>query len=619
MRQSCGMVYITVMDGFVAPDDVVAFGSHGGYFIRTMDSLARIKILSPELASQIAAGEVVERPASVVKELVENALDAKSSLIEVEVSLKRRRIRIKDNGDGIAAGEIELAVARHGTSKIGSLDDIFGIGTYGFRGEALPSIASVSRLTLSSCRRGEKTGRMIVVEGGETLKVQDAPALQGTEVLVENLFYNTPARRKFSRSEATEMGHITSRVVQAALAAPMVRFNFIKDGKRVMELPPAATLLERVRQVFGADYADNLVEINYADFDMKVNGLAGKPHFHRASAIDQYFFINRRPVKDALVRSAVLRAFDDLVPRGRKPVVFLNLELPVAVVDVNVHPAKAEVRLADPSKVADAIVRGIRKAFGKSSSASPVVPVARQDARNFRPFPTPPGEGVPPENREAFARAFELWRPPAAVPMEQLKLHSAHGRLSQSAVAVGQVFKTFIMFEEGERLVIMDQHTVHERVLFERLMKRYLSSSIERQGLLVPVTVSADPKKSDMLRSHIKTFSSLGWELEEFGQSDFIIRQVPAVLVGKDYRQIALDIAETLGSNRDEDFKDVLADCISRIACRAAIKAGDELGLGEMRDLAQELASAELPYTCPHGRPIAFTIPKEELKKYFSR
>jgi DNA mismatch repair protein MutL len=418
------------------------------------------------------------------------------------------------------------------------------------------------------------------------------------------------------------MGHITSRVVQSALAAPGVRFNFIKDGKRVMELPPAATLLERVRQVFGADYADNLVEIRYDDFDIKVAGLAGKPPFHRATAIDQYFFINRRPVKDALVRSAVARAFDDLVPRGRKPVVFLSLELPLALVDVNVHPAKAEVRLADPSKVSAAIVKGIRGAFGKSSSTPPAVTAAHQDFGDFRPS-APPGAGdASAGNREAFARAFELWRPPVlpgAGEGGQLNLQSAHGRLSPDAVAVGQLFGTFILFEEGDRLVIMDQHTVHERVLFERFMKRHLSSAIERQGLLVPTTLNVDPKMAAVLRSHLKTFSSLGWELEEFGQNAFVIRQVPAVLAGRDYARVALDIVETLGSNRDGDFKDVLADCVSRIACRAAVKAGDELGLGEMRDLARELASAELPYTCPHGRPIAFTISKDELKRYFSR
>ncbi|MBI5179208.1 MAG: DNA mismatch repair endonuclease MutL [Nitrospinae bacterium] len=574
-----------------------------------------ITILPPELASQIAAGEVVERPASVVKELVENALDAGASAIEIEVSLKRRRIRVKDDGCGIAPGEVELALARHGTSKIKNVDGIFGITSYGFRGEALPSIASVSRLTLTSCQKGGGAGRRIVVEGGATVSVEDAPPLTGTEVLVENLFFNTPARRKFARSEATEMGQITARVAQAALSAPGVRFNFIKDGKRVMELAPAGELLERVRQVFGAEYADNLVPISHADFNIAVGGLAGKPHFHRATAIDQYFFINGRPVKDALVRSAVLRAFDDLVPKGRKPVVFLSLRLPHALVDVNVHPAKAEVRLADPSKVSEMIVTAIRKAFHRSAVPAAPVPVARQDTSGF----SPPAAGN--DTRAEFARAFELWRPPAAAPAPepQMPLKTAHGNISPDAAAVGQLFGTFILFEEGERLIIMDQHAVHERVLHERFMRRYLAGEVERQGLLVPLTLNAGPVNAGVIKGHLPDFARLGWRLEEFGADAFVIREVPAILKDKDVLAAAMDIAQTLGKDRDADYKDVLTDCVSRIACRAAVKAGDALNPGEMKGLAEELARADLPYTCPHGRPVAYTITRDELNRYFGR
>ena len=482
----------------------------------SMTGIARIKILPPALASQIAAGEVVERPASVVKELVENALDAGAAAVEIEVSLARRRIRVKDDGHGIAPDEVELALSRHGTSKVGDAADIFGIGTYGFRGEALPSIASVSRLTLTSHRAGNPAGRRIVVEGGETLSIEDAPPLKGTEALVENLFYNTPARRKFTRSDSTEMSQITAKVVQAALGAPAVRFNFIKDGKRVLELPPAATLLERVRQIFGADYARNLVPVAHREFNIAVAGLAGKPEFTRATGIDQYFFINGRPVKDMAIRSAVLRAFEDLLPKGRKPVVFLSISMPLEVVDVNVHPAKAEVRLADPGKVSEAVVKAIRGAFGRSAAPYAGPGVAAQGSGDFPAH----GDGSAPreEGKAAFVRTFELWRPErqqprppdgAAGETEQIQLENAHGRLSPDAVVIGQAFDTFLLFEEGDRIVIMDQHTVHERVLYERFMKRHLEHKVERQGVLVPVTFSTDPRLAEVIRAHAKTFSGL--------------------------------------------------------------------------------------------------------------
>lgn len=627
---------IYIPSGREAPPNIsgVAFAPHEGYFIRTMTDFPKIKILPPELSNQIAAGEVVERPASVVKELVENALDAGASSVEIEVSLKRRRIRVRDDGAGIAPDEMELALSRHGTSKISGPEGIFGISTYGFRGEALPSIASVSRFTLRSYRAGEKVGRTIVVEGGRTTDLFDAPPSKGTEILVENLFFNTPARKKFARSETTEMGRITSCVVQSALSAPGIRFNFIKDGKRVMELQAAGSLKERVLQIFGREYADNLVDISHSEFNVKVYGLAGKPHFHRATAIDQYFFVNKRPVRDMTLRSAAARAFDDLVPRGRKPVLFLCVDIPFDAVDVNAHPAKTEIRLADPSKISEAVVRGIRGAFGKASLVagyersgtvsqvlSPITHTAGDNrfvGENPRPSPVMSGD------RAAFARAFELWRPSRTEKgtpgvADKISFESAHGRLSENAVALGQLFGTFILFEEGDTLVIMDQHTVHERVLFERLMKRHLDSSVETQGLLITETVDVGPSLAAVIRGHVKTYSTLGWVLEEFGENSFAIRQIPAVLVGKDYRSAALEVAETLGANPDADFKDVLGDCISRIACRGAVKAGDELGLQEIKGLARELSLADTPYTCPHGRPIAFSISRDELKRYFGR
>lgn len=593
-----------------------------------MDRPGKIKIMPKELASRIAAGEVVERPASVIKELVENALDAGASSIEVEVSLQRRRMRVKDDGCGIASGEIEFALARHGTNKVYTTDDIFGIGTLGFRGEALPSIASVSRLTLSSHCAGEKEGRRIIVEGGKTLSVTDAPAINGTEVLAENLFFNTPARRKFTRSDSTEMTHITSSVIQAALSFPSIRFSFTRDKKRVLQLPPAGNLAERVRQIFGGEYADRLIEIDYKDGKIRVTGLAGRPDFNRATSIDQYFFVNSRPVKDVLIRAASARSFDDLIPRGRKPVLFLKLEMPLDFVDVNVHPAKAEVRFSEPGRVSSTIVAAIRKSLGKSAT-----PVLAQERVVFgtgigqpKSIPSASGCSFSARPADGFKRSFELWSQPLREESREGLLGPAspdfrptHGRLSKRAVPLGQLFKTFLLIEEDERLLVLDQHTVHERILFERIMNRLEKSSLERQRLLITESISTNAAGAELIRSHLKTFSDLGWVMEDFGETSFVIREVPALLVGKNYKEIVMELAETIAENRDADFKQMISELVGRMACRAAVKAGDNLSLKEIAVMTEELGKTELPYTCPHGRPVALEMTKEELGKNFGR
>lgn len=586
-----------------------------------MREYSHIKIMSPELASRIAAGEVVGRPASVVKELIENSLDAGAKSIEVEVSLARRRIRVKDDGFGIAPGELELAVSRHGTSKIKSENDIFAIGTYGFRGEALPSIASISRFTLSSFRNGSPSGRSIIVEGGKTLGLYDAPPLKGTEILVENLFYNTPARRKFIRTNSTEMTHITTRVIHAALGAPETRFTFIKEKSRMLELPPTTEFAQRVRQLFGREYTDNLVPIDYSDFGISVTGLAGKPDFNRATAMDQYFFVNSRPVKDGVIRAATARAYMDLLPRGRKPVIFINVIIDPASVDVNVHPSKEEVRYSNPASISEAVGKAIRKALDKGAG------VNRERARVFSQdtgrFNGEAGKtGMPVADRTAFTRTFEIWSRPeeeAEPAKPQLDLKPADGRLGSNVTVVGQLFKTFLVLEEGPRMIVMDQHTVHERILYERIMKRYLESKMEIQMLLTAVNLNTDPKTAEVVRSHLKTFSDLGWGVEEFGPSDFVIRNVPALMVGKDYTAIIIELAETISQNRDSEFKVMISGCVSRMACRAAVKSGDVLSRREIIALVEELSRTELPYTCPHGRPVAMEIDREMLFKKFGR
>ncbi len=588
----------------------------------------RIEVMPEDLASQIAAGEVVERPASVIKELIENALDASASSIEVDISLSRRRMRIKDDGYGIPPGQLKTALARHGTSKVYRRDDIFGIGTFGFRGEALPSIASVSRLTLTSHAEGEPEGSQIIVEGGEIKSVEAAPPIGGTELLVENLFYNTPARRKFARSDSTEMTHITSAVINSALSFPQKRFSFVKDKKQVLRLSPAKTLRERVGQIFGIEYAEKLIEINFREGEMLVFGLAGTPDFNRATSIDQYFFVNERPVKDTLIRMSTARAYFDLLPRGRKPVVFLKLSLPLESVDVNVHPAKTEVRFSEPGRISTAIVEAIRKGLG--SSAVPVMAQTRKsfnnsDDQNVRisssHLTSITGR---PSAKGGFERSFELWSKPlredGLLGANEPPLSSpAHGRLSPTAIPIGQIFKTFLLIEDGDSFFILDQHTVHERILFERFMAKLSGRQIERQKLLVTETIDTDSIKASLILSNLKTFDELGWTLEPFGKSSFVIREVPALLVGKNYTEAVKELSETIEGNRELDFKEMVSELVSRMACRAAVKAGDSLSLKEISALVEDLGKTELPYTCPHGRPVAVEISRDSLYKDFLR
>ncbi|MDH5541860.1 MAG: DNA mismatch repair endonuclease MutL [Nitrospinota bacterium] len=594
--------------------------------------------MPPELASQIAAGEVIERPANVIKELIENSLDSGATSIEVEVSLSRKRIRVKDNGAGIPSGELHLAVARHGTSKVFELDDIFNIGTYGFRGEALPSIASVSRFTLSSQRSGEKSGRTIVVDGGKTVSSHESPPIGGTEAIVENLFYNTPARRKFARANTTEMGHITGRIIQAALATPSVRYTFIKEKKRVMEFPPASSLLERVHQIFGSEYSENLVKMELADGTLHVSGLAGKPEFNRATNLDQYFFVNNRPVKDPLIRMSLARAFDDLIPRGRKPVIFIFIELPVNEVDVNVHPTKAEVRFSDPGRITSAIIACVRQSLSKYAGGGGYSVAAQTAGTDYyvapalSGYPAPKMEPHLANKRETgmsagFERSFELWSEPLREndrsnypPLGEIPVFSpVHGVLSPQSKVVGQLFDTLLIIEDGNRLVIMDQHTVHERILYEKFLKRLKEKKVERQQLLIPLTIDKKHGRADVIRAHLKTFDDLGWKIEEFGDTSFIVREIPAILSGKDIVPLIDELAESIAGNRDSDFTTMISGLVSNMACRAAVMAGDTLSLNEITAMVAELGRAELPYTCPHGRPVAINIEKERLFRHFGR
>lgn len=595
-----------------------------------------IRTLSDRVANQIAAGEVVERPASVIKELVENSLDAGCG--SVTVSFRnggKSLIEIVDDGDGMSRHDALLAFDRHATSKIESVDDLKSVSTLGFRGEALPSIASVSRFRLTTCKPGSSTGVEVVMEGGKLKEAKDAPPIHGTCATVRDLFFNTPARRKFLRSESVESAHAQEAVTRQALSRPDVAFKLIKDGKTLIDAPSGAgddAFKNRVSALFGRGSIDELAKIEHKSAGMLVDGFISRPGVNRASREAQYVFINGRFVRDRIIYSAILDGYRSLMPKGRHPLVFLRLTIPPERVDVNVSPTKTEVRFVDGRSVRSLVSGGIFRALNmvegggdsNNSFAQADVPlkadtwekpVTQTLSRSFaEPLAsyaepaaieqTPLGKGEPTDNADA----------------PQQTLSHFDSAISGNFMPVGQVFKSFLVLEDGDRMLILDQHTAHERVLYERFTLKYREGNADAQELLFPVEIELSGRDAGFLKKSLNDFKKLGFYLEEFGSDTFILRAVPLLLGEGDHKSVILDILDGVARLEGGFSFDVIAEnAINIMACRGAVKAGDVLNKEEIESLVVQLKKCALPYTCPHGRPVTLTIDKDDLLKGFLR
>lgn len=589
-----------------------------------------VRQLPENVVNRIAAGEVIERPASVVKELVENAIDAGATRVEVVISGGGRElIRVSDNGAGMNAEDLALSVERHATSKLDS-EDLLNISTLGFRGEALPSIGAAARLSITTRARGSNTALEVRVEGGEKSEIRPAALAEGTRVEVRDLFYATPARLKFLKSEQTETAAAIDVIRRLALAKPDVAFT-IAAGERVIQYPlrgsDAEGVAARLADVIGGDARANTVQVSAEREGVRLSGLAGLPTFSKANSLSQYLFVNGRPVRDKVLMGALRGGYADLLHSGRYPVAALFIELDPHEVDVNVHPAKAEVRFRDPSLVRGLVVRGLQEALSggarrsATTGADRLVSFARPQSSpgyssSWRGASAPYRGGL----AEAAQAAFETIAQPSAdtradlAPVLQADLERPLG------AARAQLHETYIVAQTADGLVIVDQHAAHERIVYEKLKRALNEKGISTQILLVPAVVELDASDVEALLVRSEELAKLGLVLEPFGQGAVLVRETPSLLGETNAEDLVRDLAEHIAEwdNALPLERNLLA-IASRISCHGSIRAGRRLKPEEMNALLREMERTENAGQCNHGRPTYIELKLFDIEKLFGR
>jgi DNA mismatch repair protein MutL len=583
----------------------------------------RIRLLSEHVANQIAAGEVVERPASVVKELVENSLDAGATRITVAVKNGgRTAIVVTDDGTGMSRDDALLALERHATSKITRAEDLHEIATLGFRGEAVPSIAAVSRFTLTTRERGALSGTQIEINGGKIISVKDTGAAEGTIVEVRNLFFNLPARRKFLRAPPTETAHIEHIVTLCALAHVPVLFRLSVDEREIFNLAPASDLLTRLREFYGKQLAEQLVPVNFSQSGARVSGLIGKPGVSRADRSQQHIFVNGRPVESKGINYALREGYHTALMRGQFPVTFLFVEVDPASVDVNIHPTKREVRFRDEFAVRQTVIDAVRAAIEPKGATPRALPVTLSGTDAAVPpvwTGTAAGRDEPPAR--PLPLAFSPAGEPAARPYQQQNFSGAEVQTEEGTWRIlGAIGDLYVILESPEGLVLLDQHAAHERVLFEKMLKDLQTENAPSQKLLLPQTLELDAHDALFLRKNLQTLHKLGVGISEFGDRTFLIDAVPPYFGLSNLAQVFRDIVDELRQTGEQIHARRLGeDRIATTVCRHAVKAHDPLRGEELRALLQQLHRCDLPYTCPHGRPTMIQLGYAELEKKFGR
>jgi len=567
-----------------------------------------IRVLDKEIVSRIAAGEVVERPASVVKELVENSLDAGSNQISIEirgggVSL----IRVTDNGVGIPPGEVELAFDRYATSKIGNLEDLESISSLGFRGEALPSIAAVAEVDMVTCAVGESIGNYLSLKDGAIVNKASQGRSQGTTVMVRNLFRRVPARLKFLKSPATENSHIVNVVSQYALAFPEVKFALLVDGRAALRTPGSGQLIDSVTQVYGLEVAQSMLEIGGGDKEWQsgvatssplVTGMVGSPAISRSNRGYLSFFVNRRWISSRLLTWAVEEAYHGLLMQGKHPVAIINILLSPKEVDVNIHPTKTEVKFQNEHAVFSAVQKAVRRALIE------LVPVPKIEE-------VATAYGAPSESRQVSWISGSSGSSTSSSPIPQTPMVSL-----PVLRVLGQLLSSYIIAEGPDGLYLIDQHAAHERILFEKIENQRLGQEVKVQGLLEPVTFEVNPKQEEVLKSYYENLAEFGFSIEPFGDRTYLVRAVPALLYQKDWAGMVRELLDSLSGGGKRDWRE---EIVISMACHSAVRAGQALTDDEMRELIRQLEQVALPHTCPHGRPTMVRLSSAQLSKEFGR
>ena len=576
-----------------------------------------IRILSDEIASQIAAGEVIERPASVVKELLENAIDAEARHINITVEeAGKGLIEVSDDGIGISTQDLPLAIARHATSKLTTAEELFHIKTLGFRGEALASIGSVSRLSIISRTREADSGLKILVEGGYSRTPQPVGAPAGTVVRVEDLFFNVPARKKFLRTDRTERRQIDILVNRYALAYPKIRFHLLQEGRISLQTSGNGDRREVLASIYGVDTAKKMIEVISEDEHLQVTGFISPTTLTRSNRSEINFFVNGRPIQDPALTTALVQAYHTLLMVGRYPMAVLFIKISPDLVDVNVHPTKAEVRFRDRNMV----FRGVGRAARKALLAHTPVPSINGTTAHVR---WSPNWGAYSSNHKEIDPAWEM----SVDLTDSTSQSSTSGRPNQPSFSagsvpllrlIGQVATTYLIAEGPDGLYLIDQHAAHERVLFEKLMSQR-ESEIPSQSLLEPVTVEMSTASARLIEDQLQILNELGFRVENFGTNLFIVRGIPTLLSKMEPTAALMSLVEDFEEDETPLAGEIEAKIIARICKKAAIKAGKVLSREEQEALLTDLESCQAPRTCPHGRPTMIHLSVDLLEKQFGR
>lgn len=581
--------------------------------------MQKIKVLRNDVVDQIAAGEVVERPASVVKELVENAIDAGADNIEVEIEAAGSSlIRIADNGEGMTPDDAKLACQRHATSKISNIHDLERLNTLGFRGEALASISAVSQMDIITKTEEASSGLYMYLESGQVQKERPIGRSRGTTIEVRNLFYNVPARKKFLKKESTELAEIVNVVGRFILSYPGITIKLTQGSRCFLHATREMDLLERIRIVLGGEVHDGMVELSSRQDKFGLNGYVSKPSATRKTRRSQVFFVNGRFVKSRVLNDAVYESYRSMLERGRYPSAVLFFEVAPGEVDVNVHPTKLEVKFDDEKKVKSVLVNAIKNRIDSIK----VEDKEKEAASRLAPEPseTPENTAIQGEDEIQDEFSYDFSGSPGALGRDSAHAGSlpVDNFLKSVSDEIYQIGGCYIVEPKNDHLVITDQHAAHERIMYEFFGKATEEKPLEKQKLLFPVTLELAAGQSVLMEKIVGKITALGFEVEPFGGTTYIIHAVPSAVKDSDVKSVVIDILEDLASV-DLKRADLLDELIKITSCRAAIKAGDPLTRDEMISLLEQLSKCDLPFTCPHGRPVKLEITVDELEKRFRR
>ena len=606
--------------------------------------MSKIKLLDEDLINKIAAGEVIERPASVVKELIENSLDAGATRINIEIKDSGKKlIKISDNGSGMSSEDAKKSIIRHATSKISNVDDLFAIQTLGFRGEALASIAAVSKMSIITKQKDELEAFNFVVEGGKEISSGTLGAETGTIIEIVDIFFNTPARKKFLKTDSVELRHIVEIVLKYALINENVSFRLKHDKHELLNSPAVESYRNNLASIYGTGLAKELLEVNYQDELVKITGFIAKPFAARNDKNQQHLFVNKRWIRNEDITKAIYEGYHSLLFVGKHPIYVLNLDINPLKIDVNVHPAKTEIKIEQKKEIYYSVLKAIRETLEKHN----LIPVMDIDVEEQLTFGTTKKENVEKNVKYRFEPSEQtvldvkemkhstsidnFEEESYSTPEEEVfiskdneeKREKERNTIEQSLKLpamkiLGQIHKTFFVAETEGGLILIDQHVVQERVLYEKFMDQLMNKKVAVQELLQGEVMEFSPAEKIYLIDNLKKLHQLGFLLEEFGGNSFVLKTVPSLFGRLQPKDLLYSVLDKLKEGKSK-LEEIQEEIITRMACRASVKAGDTMTIPEIQKLLEELSNCKLPYTCPHGRAVLIKVPVEELEKKFKR